>query len=130
MSTRQRDKAASRRQARQARGPTASLTGLRMSPRKVRLVVDLIRGRNVEDALEVLSFCPKAAALPVHKLLRSAVANADRKGLDQPDRLAVETVYVNEGRTFHRNLPRAMGRATRVRKRSSHVTIVLTELAT
>ena len=129
MSTRQREKAARRIEARQAQGPTASLKWLRMSPRKVRLVVDLIRGQSVEQALSLLNFCDKAAAKPVTKLLRSAVANADNRGGFDLDRLFVETAVVNEGPTWRRWLPRAMGRATRIRKRTSHVTLILAEKA-
>ena len=129
MSTRQREKAARRIEARQAQGPTASLKWLRMSPRKVRLVVDLIRGQSVGQALSLLNFCDKAAAKPVTKLLRSAVANADDRGGFDLDRLFVETAVVNEGPTWRRWLPRAMGRATRIRKRTSHVTLILAEKA-
>ncbi len=127
MSTRQREKATARRAARQAQGPTAKLRWLRISARKVRLVVDLIRGRPVEEALNVLTFCHKAAARPVAKLLRSAVANADDRGGYDIDRLVVQTAHVDEGPTWRRWLPRAMGRATRIRKRTSHVTLILAE---
>jgi large subunit ribosomal protein L22 len=129
MATRQREKAAARAEARKAMGPQANLRWLRMSPRKVRLVVDLIRGRPVEEALNLLTFSEKAAAKPVGKLLRSAVANADDKGGYNVDRLVVETAFVNEGPTWRRWLPRAMGRATRIRKRTSHVTVVLGQKA-
>ena len=129
MSTRQREKAAARQEARKAQGPMAKLRWLRMSPRKVRLVVDLIRGRPVEEALNVLTFSPKSAAKPVNKLLRSAVANADSRGGYNLDRLVVETAVVDEGPTWRRWLPRAMGRATRIRKRTSHITLILAEKA-
>lgn len=129
MATRQREKAARRREARQASGPTANLRWLRMSPRKVRLVVDLIRGKGVEEALNLLTFSQKSAARPVSKLLRSAVANADDRGGFDLDKLVVKTAYVNEGPTWRRWLPRAMGRATRIRKRTSHVTLILSEKA-
>tara|TARA_Y100001934_G_C12229595_1_gene714703 strand:- start:222 stop:611 length:390 start_codon:yes stop_codon:yes gene_type:complete len=125
MATRQRQKAEVRRAKRKAMGPSAKLRWLRMSPRKVRLVVDLIRGKHVEEALNVLTFSDKAAAEPVAKLLRSAVANADGKDEYDIDKLFVETAYVDEGPTWRRWLPRAMGRATRIRKRTSHVTLVL-----
>lgn len=125
MSTRQRNKAAERRERRAAQGPQAKLRWLRMSPRKVRLVVDLIRGLPVQDALHRLTYSSKAAAQPVAKLLRSAVANADQKGTYDLDALVVETAFVDEGPTWRRWLPRAMGRATRIRKRSSHVTVIL-----
>ena len=129
MSTRQREKAARRRQARQEMGPSARLRWLRMSPRKVRLVVDLIRGKRVEEALNLLTFSQKAAARPLVKLLRSAVANADDRGGHDLDKLVVKTAYVDEGPTWRRWLPRAMGRATRIRKRTSHVTLILGDKA-
>ena len=127
MSTREREKAATRKKARAAMGPQASLRYLRMGARKVRLVVDLIRGKGVGDALNTLTFSRKAAARPLAKLLKSAVANADNKGGIDLDRLVVATAYVNEGPTWRRWLPRAMGRATRIHKRTSHVTLVLGE---
>jgi len=127
MSTRQREKASARREAREAMGPQATLRYLRVSARKVRLVVDLIRGRSVEDALNLLNFSDKAVAEPVAKLLRSAVANADTAGKYDLDKLVVETAFVNEGSTWRRWLPRAQGRATRIRKRTSHVTLILGE---
>lgn len=129
MSKREREKAKERKDARKASNPEASLRHLRMSPRKVRLVVDLIRGRAVEEALNVLNFSPKAAARPVGKLLKSAVANADNRGGYDLDKLVVEKAWVDEGSTWRRWLPRAQGRATRIHKRTSHVTIVLGERA-
>jgi len=127
MATKERIKAAARREARAARGPHASLRWLRMSPRKVRLVVDLIRGQDVEEALNILNFNVKAASEPVSKLLRSAVANADDRGDYDLDKLYVKIAFVDEGSTWRRWQPRAMGRATRIRKRTSHVTLELAE---
>lgn len=101
-----------------------------MSPRKMRLVVDEVRGKNVNDAYGVLRFSKKAAADPIDKCLRSAVANAvykaDQEGdvLDV-DELYVREAYVDEGSTLKRWRPRAFGRATPIHKRSSHVTIVV-----
>lgn len=129
MATREKAKAVRRKEERAALGPQASLNYLRMSPQKVRLVVDLIRGRAVEEALNILTFSPKAAARPLGKLLKSAVANADQKGGLDLDKLVVKTAYVDEGPTWRRWLPRAQGRATRIRKRTSHVTIILGERA-
>ncbi len=129
MSTRQREKTAVRRKKRAEMGPQASLNYLRMTPRKVRLVVDMIRGKPVEEAINILSFSPKTAARPLVKLLKSAVANADNKGGVDIDKLIVKSAIVNEGPTWRRWLPRAMGRATRIRKRTSHVTVVLGEKA-
>ena len=127
MATREREKAARRQEAKKAMGPHATLRYLRMSPRKVRLVVDLIRGVEVEKALNVLTFSDKAASEPVAKLLKSAVANADNGGDYDIDKLYIKTAYVDEGPTWRRWLPRAQGRATRIRKRTSHVTLVLGE---
>ncbi len=125
MATRQREKAAKRLQLRLQRGPNAALRSLRMSPRKVRLVVDMVRGRGVGEALDILTFSAKAAARPVAKLIRSAVANAEEKGGFDIDSLLIKTAFVDEGPTWRRWMPRAMGRATRIRKRSSHVTVEL-----
>ena len=127
MATRQREKAAARRTQRQEMGPQATLRYLRQAPQKVRLVVDQIRGRPVEEALNILTFSRKRAAQALAKLLRSAVANADIKGGINLDKLVVETATVDEGPTWRRWLPRAMGRATRIRKRTSHVTFILAE---
>ena len=129
MSTRERKKAEARQKTRKELGPTATLRYLRMTPRKVRLVIDQIREKPVEEALNILSFSRKAAAPPLAKLLRSAVANADVKGGINIDKLVVETAFVDEGPTWRRWLSRGMGRATRIRKRTSHVTLVLGERA-
>ncbi|CAN5191206.1 50S ribosomal protein L22 [soil metagenome] len=101
-----------------------------MSPRKVRMVVDLIRGRGVNEAYSVLKFSKRAATRPVEKTLRSAVANAEQKAdtegtfLDA-DELVVSQIYVDEGPTMKRWKPRAMGRASPIMKRTSHITIVV-----
>jgi large subunit ribosomal protein L22 len=100
---------------------------VRIAPRKARLVADLIRGRNVGEALSVLDFTPKKAARILAKTLRSAVANAENSGGVDVDRLYVKTAYVDEGPTQKRTLPRAQGRATRIFKRSSHMTVVVGE---
>jgi large subunit ribosomal protein L22 len=126
MATREREKTAARREKRKAMGPQATLKWLRMAPRKVRLIADLIRGKQIEEALNLLAFADKAAARPVQKLIRSALANADTMGTDI-DKLIVKTIHVDEGPTWRRWRPRAMGRATRIRKRTSHVTVVLGE---
>jgi large subunit ribosomal protein L22 len=97
-----------------------------VTPRKVRLVVDLIRGRNVEDAYAMLQYTNKAAAIPVLKTLRSAVSNAmQSEGGHGPEDLVVKEIFADEGRTLKRIRPRAMGRAYRVRKRTSHITVVV-----
>lgn len=105
---------------------TAKLKSLRMTPRKVRLVVDLIRGRLVQDAMTQLQFSTKHAARPVLKLLQSAVANAANNHQLKKETLRISVAFVDAGTTLHRWMPRAMGRATPIRKRSSHITLVLT----
>jgi large subunit ribosomal protein L22 len=100
---------------------------VRISARKARLVVDLIRGRAVGEALSVLDFTPKKAARLVAKTLRSAVANAESTQNVDVDQLYVKKAFVDEGPTQKRTLPRAQGRATRIFKRTSHVTVVVDE---
>ena len=104
---------------------TARLRYLRMTARKVRLVASLIRGKQVEQALHTLNFTSKAAALPVARLLKSAVANASQKQGVNVDKLYVKSIFVDGGPSTKRFLPRAHGRATRILKRTSHLTIVL-----
>jgi large subunit ribosomal protein L22 len=100
---------------------------IRMGPRKARLVVDLIRGRGVGEALSVLDFTPKRAARVIAKTLRAAVANAESTQNVDVDRLYVKRAFVDGGPAMKRTLPRAQGRATRVHKRTSHVTVVVEE---
>lgn len=103
---------------------------VRISAQKARLVADLIRGKPVGDALNVLDYTPKRAARIIAKTLRSAVANAeDQQNVDVDD-LYVKRAYVDEGPTQRRMLPRAHGRATRILKRSSHITVIVDEKAT
>jgi ribosomal protein L22 len=99
---------------------------VRCAPRKARLVVDHIRGKSVEEALAILTFTPRGASRDVLKLLNSAVANAESNHELGPDELRIAKVYVDEGPTLKRYRPRALGRATRIRKRTSHMTIHLT----
>jgi large subunit ribosomal protein L22 len=107
-------------------GPHASLHYLRVAPRKVRLVADRVRGMPVGDALAMLKFTPQAAAKPLAKLLRSAVANAENKGgRVDVDALFVKTLNVDQGPKMRRFMPRAMGRANRVEKKTSHVYLEL-----
>jgi large subunit ribosomal protein L22 len=100
---------------------------VRVTPRKARRVVDLIRGLPADQAQAVLAFAPQSASEPVGKVLASAIANADASG-GRPDRgmLWVRRAWVDEGPTLKRFRPRAMGRATPIRKRTSHLTITLT----
>jgi large subunit ribosomal protein L22 len=103
----------------------AQLNSLRMSPQKVRLVADLIRGMHVRDAAAQLQFSRKAAAKPLHTLLKSAIANAVHNHQMDAQTLIISTIFVNEGVVLKRWMPRAQGRATPLRKRSSHITLVL-----
>jgi large subunit ribosomal protein L22 len=98
---------------------------VRVSPRKARLAVDLIRGKSVEEASAVLRFTPRASAEVVEKVLNSAVANAEKNHKVPAQDLYVATTYVDEGPTLKRIRPRAMGRAFRVDKRTSHITVVV-----
>ncbi len=105
----------------------AKLSYVRLSPQKTRLVVDMIRGKGVQDALNALKFSPQKAAAIVSKLVSSAVANAEQKGVGDVDKLYVKTITVDQGPALKRFLPRAQGRATRIRKPTSHITVVLEE---
>ncbi|MBI5005370.1 MAG: 50S ribosomal protein L22 [Candidatus Lloydbacteria bacterium] len=106
----------------------ALLKNYRQSPRKVRLVADAIRGKKVSDALVVLSALPRRATLPLKKLLESAMANAKHGDKSTDARaLFVREIQVNKGVTLKRSLSRAMGRATPINKRSSHITLILGE---
>ena len=100
---------------------------IRMSPRKVRRVANLIRGKNVDKAINILHFTPKAAAGPLEKTLRSAVANLvnsqDSSGKLDPEALFVKEVRIDEGSTLKRFRAASMGRVSRIRKRTSHITI-------
>ena len=99
----------------------------RMAPNKARLVADMIRGKGAEEALNILTFTKKAAARSIKKLLKSAVANATQKKTVDVDRLVVKRITVDQGPTLKRFQPRALGRATSIRKRTSHIQIVLDE---
>src|SRR5580700_2055781 len=105
---------------------------VRMSPQKARLVIDLIRGRKVQDALQTLQFTPKRAARPIDKLLRSAIANAERKAEDagsplDVDELFVNECFVNEGARWKGVRPAPMGRAFRYQKRTAHLWVGVAE---
>lgn len=100
---------------------------VRVSPRKARQVVDLIRGKSVSEAKAILQLTPRGAAPLVGKVLASAVANAENNNDMVADDLVVVRAYVDEGPTLKRFKPRAMGRATRIRKRTSHITISVDE---
>lgn len=100
---------------------------VRIAPRKVRLVVDLIRGKQVGEAIAILRHTPKGASPVVEKVLKSAIANAEHNYEMDANDLIVTEAYVNEGPTMKRFRPRAMGRASQINKRTSHITVVVSE---
>jgi large subunit ribosomal protein L22 len=99
----------------------------RVSPQKARLVTALVKGKRVEEALNILAFTPKAFAKSLTKLINSAVANAQQNNQIDVDTLVVKRIAVDGGPSLKRHIPRALGRATMIRKRTSHVTVVLDE---
>jgi large subunit ribosomal protein L22 len=105
----------------------AKVTMIRISPRKARIVGDTIKEKNVNEAMGILLFTPKKAAVILKKLLDSAIANARQKKYVDVDNLYVKNIVIDEGVTMKRFLPRAMGRASRIRKRTSHITVILDE---
>ncbi|HET9673096.1 MAG TPA: 50S ribosomal protein L22 [Actinomycetota bacterium] len=106
----------------------ATIKYVRTSPRKMRRTVDLIRGQHVEEARRILRLSPLGASRDVEKLLASAVANAEQRPGVVAENLMVSGAWVDDGPTLRRFRPRAYGRATRVRKRTSHVTVVVTTM--
>ncbi len=105
---------------------TAKVTYVRIAPRKVQIVLDLIRNKPCDQAMAILKHTPKAACEPLAKLLKSAMANAERKDMDVSN-LYVAECYVGQGPTLKRIRPRAQGRAYRINKKTSHITLVLRE---
>ncbi|MBC7836329.1 50S ribosomal protein L22 [Acetobacteraceae bacterium] len=105
---------------------SAQLKNYRQSPRKVRLVADLIRGKSAERALDILGVLPKRASESMMKLLRSAVANAKGKGFEASD-LYISRIEVNGGIVFKRSMPRARGRSSMIKKKTSHITLGLSK---
>ncbi|PRI11449.1 50S ribosomal protein L22 [Leucobacter massiliensis] len=108
----------------------ARVRHIRITPQKARRVVDLIRGKNAQEALAILKFAPQAASEPIFKLVASAIANArvkaDKENLRlNEDELVIARAFVDEGATLKRFRPRAQGRAFRINKRTSHITVVL-----
>ena len=127
MSTTERQRTSARRESLigDQPGAFASARYVRITPMKARRVVDLVRGLPVDDALAVLQFAPQAAAETVYKVLESAIANAETtENLDRAD-LVVAVAMVDEGPTMKRWRPRAQGRATRINKRTSHITLAV-----
>ena len=105
---------------------TAKVTFVRIAPRKVQIVLDLIRNQDAEKAMAILKYTPKAASEVVAKLLKSAMANAENKNMDT-SKLYVAEYYACQGPTLKRIRPRAQGRAFRINKKTSHITLVLKE---
>lgn len=105
----------------------ATLRYARMSPRKVRRIVNVIKGHKAEMALTILQFMPHRAARVLSKLLKSAMANAGQKEVSTPEDMIIFRVHVNQGPTMKRIMPRAMGRANQIRKRTSHITLILSD---
>lgn len=124
MATRSREKSAARK-ANADKRPRAIAKYVRISSRKVKVVIDLIRGKSVAEAKAILAFTPKAASEPVLKVLNSAVANAENNLDMSADQLFVAEVFANQGPTLKRFRPSAQGRASRIRKRTSHITVIL-----
>ena len=100
---------------------------VRISPPKVRKVARTVKGKPVEDGLSALGFMPQRSAKVLGKIIRSAVANADQKPDIEVDSLSIANIVVNQGPSLKRFRPRAMGRATRIKKRTSHITVILSE---
>ncbi len=107
---------------------TAVLRFIRISAQKIRLIMDQIRGHKVEDALNTLSFMPHKGARILKKVIDSAVANAAQNSGTDVDILYIKRVYADEGPTLKRFRPRAQGRSSRIRKRTSHLTVILDEV--
>ena len=105
----------------------AKLRGARLSAQKARLVADQVRGRQVEDALNLLTYSSKKGADVIKKLLNSAIANAEHNEGADVDELKISEIYVDEGMTMNRIMPRAKGRADRILKRSCHITITVAD---
>lgn len=126
MATRVKEKAEFRRENAEKR-PHATARHIRIAPRKVKIVIDLIRGRSVKDAEAILMYTPKAASEPTLKLLKSAVANAENNLDMDKETLYVAEVYANQGPTLRRYKAGSRGSSSRIRKRTSHITIILDE---
>lgn len=107
--------------------PSAKLSYARVSVQKACFVLDAIRGKNVQEALGILAYSPRYASSVIEKLLKSAIANAENNNNMNPENLYVAACYANKGPTMKRIQPRAQGRAYRIEKRMSHITIVLDE---
>jgi large subunit ribosomal protein L22 len=106
----------------------ASARFIRVSPQRIRLIMDEVRGKKAEEALNMLSLAPQKGARVLKKLIQSAVANAEQDSNVDLDVLYIKRIYADQGPTLKRWRPRAQGRATRIRKRTSHLTVILDEI--
>ena len=106
---------------------TAKATRIRVSPRKARLVVDMVRGKRVLDAIELMKFVPNRAATDVEKLLKSVAANAENNYDLDPDRLWIKAIYADDGPSFRRFKAKARGRVGRIIRRNTHLTVIAEE---
>ena len=127
MATRSKEKTAYRREHADKR-PHAIARYIRMSPRKVKVVIDMIRGKSAKEAAAILTYTPKAACEPVLKVLNSAIANAENNLDMNRDDLYVAEIYANQGPTLKRYRARARGSASPIRKRTSHITVILDQV--
>ena len=127
MATRSKEKTAYRREHADKR-PHAIARYIRMSPRKVKVVVDMIRGKSAKEAAAILKYTPKAACEPVLKVLNSAIANTENNLDMNRDDLYVAEAYANQGPTLKRYRARARGSASPIRKRTSHITVILDQV--
>ncbi|MBU1536324.1 50S ribosomal protein L22 [Myxococcota bacterium] len=107
--------------------PRASLNSLRIAPRKMRILANMVRGKKVEDAISLLTFTPKYGARVLIKLIKSALYNAEAR--DMVDDLFIKTIFVDQGPTMKWRRPRARGRAFRINKKTSHVTVIVSDSA-
>jgi large subunit ribosomal protein L22 len=114
----------------EVRSAIARATYVRVTPMKARRIIDLIRGKDAQAALAMLKFAPQAASEPVAKVLASAIANAENNFSLDPETLVISRAFVDEGPTLKRFRPRAQGRAYRIRKRTSHITIEVESIDT
>ncbi len=114
----------------EVRSAIARATYVRVTPMKARRIIDLIRGKEAQGALAMLKFAPQAASEPVAKVLASAIANAENNFSLDPETLVISRAFVDEGPTLKRFRPRAQGRAYRIRKRTSHITIEVESIDT
>ncbi len=118
---------ANKEEMQDVREARATLKYARISSRKVKIVADLIRGKDINEALAIVKYTPKASSATIEKLLKSAIANAENNHGLAHEKLYVSEIYANQGPTLKRIRPAAKGSAVRIRKRTSHITIVLRE---